>query len=246
MSDRLGIIILAAGKGKRMGGVRPKVLFRLGEKTLIDYVVRTAVSLNPSLLVAVIGFGGEKLRAHLSGVPGIRFAVQEEQRGTGHAVRHAGSAFRGFSGAALVLNGDTPLISAGTLRSLVAFHRKAAPAATVMTADYDNPSGYGRILRDGGGKLLRIVEEKDASASEKRITEVNTGTFVFDAGLLFRLLPELQPDNAQHELYITDMVAILRERGHPVGAWKTRRPEETYGVNAPGQLEALNRMLKAP
>jgi len=245
MKNDIGIIILAAGKGKRMGGVFPKVLFQLDGKPLIDYVVVTAQALDPALMVLVVGFEKEKIINHLSNISGITFAVQEKQLGTGHAVQQTSEIFRGFDGLVLLLYGDVPLISAETLRKLIEYHNESGNDATVLTADYQNPHGYGRIFRDVNGDLLCIIEEKDADESEKKIHEINTGMYVFNAPALYNHLFELKSNNIQKELYITDMIGLLREKGHSVGAYKTHTPSETYGVNTYEQLEELQKILKS-
>ena len=262
--DGLGIIILAAGKGKRMGGVYPKVLLKLGGRFLIDYVIRTALSLNPSRIVVVVGFAKEQVMEYLKSYeaiePGYRqglsgasegskqavklhYSFQEQQLGTGHAVRQTEKLFKEFNGTIVLLNGDVPLISTSTLQELLANHTKTGAGATVLTAHYENPGGYGRIVRDAAGNLLRIVEEEDAADKEKQISEINTGTFVFRAEHLFAHLSELKRDNAQTEYYVTDLIRILRKHGIAVAAWRTAHPEETYGVNTPEQLEALQSIL---
>lgn len=242
--SELGIIILAAGKGKRMGGVYPKVLFTLGDRPLIDYVVDTASKLNPAKLCLVVGFGREQVKERLAERDSIEYAVQEELLGTGHAVQQTAEIFADFDGLTLLLYGDVPLISLKSLKRLQDHHVSSGAAATVLSAVYDNPFGYGRIVRDANGDFLRIVEEKDASDNEREIQEINSGIYLFNNQELFRYIDLLSSENAQREYYITDMVALFREKGLKVTAMKADSPEETYGVNTPEQLEELERLLK--
>ncbi len=260
-----GIIILAAGKGERMGGAYPKVLFELGGKPLIGHVLETAYRLHPGRIVVVAGFGKDLVIDYVTkhavshsvtnykdsepgdDTPGIdiRFAVQEPQLGTGHAVLQTESMFMDFHGNILILSGDVPLISSETLISLLEFHTSTGAGTTVLTADYKNPEGYGRIVFEKTGDLLRIVEDKDAVQKEKEITIINSGMFVFQAQRLFKYLSKITRDNAQTEYYITDLVRILREHDIKVTAWQTSHPEETYGVNTPDQLTYLNNLLSS-
>jgi len=245
MKQNVGIVILAAGKGKRMGGIHPKVMFELDGRPLIDYVIETAGKLEPERICVVVGFGREQVKEHLAGRDNLEFAVQEPQLGTGHAVIQTKDAFRGFRGMFMVLYGDVPLISLETLRKLIRQHEETGAAATILSAEYANPFGYGRIIRDDRGNVNRIVEEKDAPDEIKKIREINTGIYVFDADKLFAHLDELRPENVQKELYITDMIGIFRKKGFPVGAVLAQHPEETYGVNTPEQLEELRQLLKS-
>jgi len=262
--NNLGIIILAAGKGKRMGGDLPKVLTKLGDKPLIDYVVTTAISLNPSKIAVVVGFEKEKVIDYITdhfpqgifekkylkkevtykGETEVHYVHQREQLGTGHAVQETKEVFKNFNGDIVLLYGDAPLISKETIQNLISHHGQTGAAATILSADYDNPFGYGRVIRDESGVLLKVIEEKDASPLEKNITEVNTGTYVFRAEKLFADLDKLSRDNAQNELYITDMVGILREGGEITSSWKTDKREETFGINTPEELEKVRELLK--
>ncbi len=241
--NKTAVVILAAGKGKRMGGEFPKVLFKLGDKPIIDYIVETVLKLGLEKTVIVAGFGKDQLIGHLDKFNGLDFAIQEQQLGTGHAVQQAAADFVGFHGDVMVLNGDVPLISGDVLTQFISFHKESDSGATVLTADYDDPTGYGRIVRDQQNRLHKIVEHKDASEEELKIREINTGILIFRSGPLFDNLSEIQDNNSQEEFYITDMIEILRNRDIPVSVWKTPYPDQTFGINTPEHLEALTGLL---
>jgi bifunctional UDP-N-acetylglucosamine pyrophosphorylase/glucosamine-1-phosphate N-acetyltransferase len=266
--NNLGIIILAAGKGKRMGGAKPKVLFELNGKPLIDYVIATARSLNPSRIVIVVGFGKEQVIEHLSRSDGflknhpgeitdtlptseqikfgkpvpLYYVVQEQLLGTGNAVQQAEPLFSNFNGTIAIFNGDVPLISIKTVQDLLNHHLTTDATVTILTASYSNPFGYGRIIHNSKGEPERIVEENDATPEERAITEVNTGTYVFRSDALFPHLHLIQRNNTQGEYYLTDIIEILRTRGFRISALKTSTPEETYGINTSEQLQKLNEL----
>ena len=189
--------------------------------------------------------------AGLAGLPGLpgppgppaEFAVQEEQLGTGHAVRQAEPLLAGESGVVLVLAGDTPLIRPSTLASLINAHRRDGAAASVLTAHVDDPTGLGRILRDGEGRIDRIVEEKDATGEQRALKEINTSTYCFEPALLLRALDRLTPENRQGEYYLTDTIEILRREGHRIADAPAGMPEETMGINTPEQLSAAESWL---
>ena len=233
----MNIVILAAGQGKRMHSNLPKVLHFVAGKALAQHVIDTARSLAPEKLVVVYGHGGEVVRATLA-APDIAWAEQTQQMGTGHAVAQAQPALSSAS-QTLVLYGDVPLTSAQTLKRLLEAGKDGALA--ILTVDLANPSGYGRIVRDATGKVLRIVEEKDAGPEEKAIREVNTGIMAIPTVRLQAWLGQLKNDNAQGEYYLTDIVALAVAEGLPV---RTSQPEgewEVLGVNSKVQLAELER-----
>lgn len=257
------IIILAAGKGERMEGIRPKVLYELDSKPLIDHVLKTAYQLQPERIVVVVGFEKEKVMDFVTQHAishsvkryndtassdnidpiDIRFAIQNEQLGTGHAVLQAQEMFADFQGDILILSGDVPLISTETLSRLLKNHLESGAGATVLTANYKNPKGYGRIVFDEDGSLQKIVEDKDATHEEKKISVINTGIFVFHSDHLFTYLHNVNRDNAQAEYYITDLIQIIQEHSIKVSAFQSSNPKETYGINTPEQLAVLSSML---
>jgi bifunctional UDP-N-acetylglucosamine pyrophosphorylase/glucosamine-1-phosphate N-acetyltransferase len=206
MTD-LHVVILAAGKGTRMKSARPKVLHELAGRPLIEHVLSTLTQLDAAETVMVIGHGADQVRTALAGYSRLRFVVQAPQLGTGHALLQAEPLLSGRTGTVLLLYADVPLLEAGTLSRLLETHRGARAAATVLTAELDDPYGYGRIVRDASGHLLRVVEERDASVDERAIREINSGIYAFSLEPLFPALRQLASDNAQGEYYLTDLVA---------------------------------------
>lgn len=235
-------VILAAGKGTRMHSDLAKVLHRLNGRPMIHYVLDTARTLGSRRIIVIVGHQADAVRRELAGTT-VEFAVQEEQRGTGHAVRQAGPLLADEKGVVLVLAGDTPLIRASTLESLILAHRREGAAASVLTARVDDPTGLGRILRDNAGRIDGIVEEKDATAEQRALREINTSTYCFEPSLLLRALDRLTPENRQGEYYLTDTIGILRRQGHRVADAPAGMPEETIGINTPEQLSAAESRL---
>ena len=236
---KLGIVILAAGQGTRMKSRLPKVLHPLAGKPLLAHVIETARSLEPDAMVVVYGHGGERVREALDG-PGLQWVEQAEQLGTGHAVQQALPALKDLD-RVLVLYGDVPLMRRESLQSLVA----AAPSGFgLMTMNLDDPTGYGRILRNEQGQVQGIVEQKDASPEQLRICEVNTGIMLVDAASLARWLEQLTPQNAQGEYYLTDIVALAVAEGVEIRIAQPEDPVEAEGVNDRLQLAALERIYQ--
>ena len=239
----LSVLILAAGQGKRLRSKTIKLLHPVAGEPMVTHVVRAARTLRPDRLLAVVGFQGEAVQAALEDlVDG--FVEQTEQRGTGHAVIQAapklGSA---KSGTLLILNGDLPTLRFVTLRSLVALHRRSGAALTLTTAEVPDPTGYGRVLRDASGHVSRIVEDGDATASERMIREINCGVYCADPAKLFASLRKVRPDNSQKEYYLTDAVRILLSQGEKVAALRHSDAGEVLGVNTRAELAAASRTL---
>jgi bifunctional UDP-N-acetylglucosamine pyrophosphorylase/glucosamine-1-phosphate N-acetyltransferase len=243
MSD-LHVVILAAGKGTRMKSALAKVLHRAGELSLIERVLRTADALEPSTIVVVVGHQAEDVQRAVGTRPGLRFARQEPQLGTGHALLQAESHVAGARGTLILLSGDVPLLGPDTLRRLVDHHLSRLAAATVLTAIVDEPRGYGRIVRDGS-VVAAIVEEKDASADERLIREINSGIYAFDLEPLFGALKSLGSNNAQREYYLPDLVRMYRARGLVVEAVTLENPREILGVNSRRELADVSAILKS-
>ncbi len=232
-------IILAAGEGKRMKSKTAKPLQLAGGKALIDYVVEAVDEAGADRKIVVIGHMAEEVREHLG--ESVEYAYQYERLGTGHAVMQAAELLGNADGTALIVCGDTPLISAESLKSAYDEHREADRAATVITAVCDNPHGYGRIVRKNG-EVVRIVEQKDATEDEKQITEINSGMYLFDVRKLIEALARLGNNNAQGEYYLTEVVEILLSNGERIGAYQTDF-EETVGVNDRVQLAEADALL---
>jgi bifunctional UDP-N-acetylglucosamine pyrophosphorylase/glucosamine-1-phosphate N-acetyltransferase len=225
------VIILAAGQSTRIGlpGMS-KVLLTVGRETIIEKVVKTAESLGPDSIQVVVGFMAEKVMQTLGGRR-ANFVFQLEQLGTGHAVQQTEKLLRERQGDALILLGDVPLITAKTLKSLIEEHRGRKAAATVLSAIFENPSGYGRILRDKNGALEGILEDRDARDADRLNHECNSGIFCFEVASLFAALEQTRRDNAQKQYYLTDTIRILREMGKTVHCVTAESPEEVLGIN---------------
>ncbi len=247
------VVVLAAGEGARMRSATPKVLHPLAGCSLLGHAVHAAVGVAPEHLVVVVGHGRERVCEHLDTLAGelgrpLLPAVQDRQRGTGHAVGAGLAALpAGLPGVVLVTYADVPLLGTGTLRALHAEHVAAGNAVTLLTASLADPTGYGRVVRDAGGTVEAVVEHADADPSTLALTEVNAGAYAFDAAVLRDALSRLSARNAQGELYLTDVVAIARRDRRRVGALRSADPWLAQGVNDRVQLAAvggeLNRRL---
>lgn len=233
-----------------MKSATPKVLHEICGRSLVGHVVAAAGELDPERLVVVVGHARERVAAHLAEIaPAALTAVQEEQNGTGHAVRVALAELGGageLSGTVLVTCGDTPLLTAATLAELTRVHTAEGNAVTVLTAEVPDPTGYGRIVREdgaAGGAVTAIVEQRDATEAQRAIREINSGVFAFDARLLAEALGQLSTDNSQGEEYLTDVLGILRAAGHRAGAARAADQAEIAGINNRVQLAAARRLL---
>lgn len=217
-----------------------KVLHRAGGRTLIEHVLEIARSLSENISV-VVGHSADQVKA---AVAGVTFIDQKEQLGTGHAVLAAREHFSGYDGDVLVMPGDVPLVGIPTVESFVSFHRQGAFKACVLTADIDDPSGYGRIVRHNNNEVNSIVEHRDATPDILAIREINSGIYVFNAPALFESLTKIRNDNAQREYYLTDVVGILVGQKQKVGAFKARSAEEVLGINTRQELAAVDRVMR--
>lgn len=229
-----------------MKSATPKVLHSICGRSLVGHVLAASRELEPENLVVVVGHAREQVSAHLTEIdPGVRTAVQAEQNGTGHAVRMALEELGGgVDGTVVVVCGDTPLLTGETLTKLAATHSADGNAVTVLTAEVPDATGYGRIVRDGvSGAVTAIVEHKDASESQRAIREINSGVFAFDGQLLADALGKVRTDNSQGEEYLTDVLGILREAGHRVGASVAADHREIAGINNRVQLAEARRTL---
>ena len=240
----IAAIILAAGKGTRMKSELIKVLHMVAGRPMIDWPLDAARSVGAKPIVMVVGHQADAVRKKFDGQSDILCALQAEQLGTGHAVDCAVGALSGFSGTALILCGDTPLLRGDTLAALLDFHHSHSATVTVLTAYLDNPHGYGRIVRDGDGRVTRIVEQKDATPEERDIREINSGVYCIEADFLFSAIGSLGADNVQKEYYLTDLVAVAAERNLVCMGMEITDSDEIMGVNDRCQLAVAARILR--
>ena len=240
----LTVLLLAAGQGTRLKSKTIKLLHLVAGQPMVTWVARATRALRPSRVVAVVGFQGDRVQAALVGLCDA-FAVQAEQRGTGHAVTQAAVALRGAPGPLLIVNGDLPNLEPTTLRELVALHRKSNAALALVTTEVDDATGYGRIVRDAKERVIRIVEHKDATLAERKIREINCGIYCADMSVLMASLKKLRPDNAQGEYYLTDAVHALIAKGGTVVALKHADSDAVLGVNTRDELAKAGALLYA-
>ena len=238
------VVVLAAGEGTRMRSSIPKVLHAVGGRSLVHHAVVAAAELEPAHLVVVVGHGREQVAAHLAEVaPKATTVVQEEQLGTGHAVQVALADLPDIEGIVVVTYGDVPLLTAAILRNLLDAHDEQGNGVTILTAHLGDPTGYGRVLRADDGSVASVVEQKDATEEQRAIREVNSGVYAFDAAVLRDALARLDTDNAQGELYLTDVVGHAALAGHRVGGLAVADVWAVEGVNDRVQLAAVHREL---
>jgi bifunctional UDP-N-acetylglucosamine pyrophosphorylase/glucosamine-1-phosphate N-acetyltransferase len=237
-------VILAAGKSKRMQSDLPKVLHQACGRPIVEYVLDAARQAGCDRLVVVVGHQAERVKENLRHHPDVEFALQAEQLGTGHAVMMAEPLLRDYSGPMLVLTGDTPLLRAKSLQGLLDRQRQKNAACVVGTARTENNEGLGRIVRDPKWQFLKIVEQKDADEQQRKITEINTGCFAYNAADLFAALKSVRPNNVQAEYYLTDCAEILRSQGRLVEALEIFDIQEALGVNTQEQLADVERVMR--
>jgi UDP-N-acetylglucosamine diphosphorylase/glucosamine-1-phosphate N-acetyltransferase len=242
-SSPLAIVIIAAGKGTRMRSPLAKVLHPLAGRPLITHVLDVAASLAPQQIVVIVGHQADAVR-QVCAPYGVACVLQEPQLGTGHAVAQAEAVLADFLGDVLILYGDVPLVQPDTLRALWETHQRQQATLTVLTALLDNPTGYGRIVRDSAGRIARIVEERDASAAEKALREINSGVYCLQAPFLFPALHQVGRGNAQGEQYLTDVVAIAVAEQRRVADLTVADAYEVCGVNTPDELTQLETWLQ--
>jgi bifunctional UDP-N-acetylglucosamine pyrophosphorylase/glucosamine-1-phosphate N-acetyltransferase len=221
----------------------PKVLHNIGGLTLIERVLRTASALFPASITLVVGHGAAAVRQSLAKRNVLRFVMQDQQLGTGHALLQTRSLLEGKTGTVVLLSGDAPLLSANSLKALLDTHNETGAAATVITANFPRPFGYGRIVRTNG-RITKIVEERDTSPTQKTITEINSGIYAFDLEPLFAALDSIGTANKQNEYYLPDLVAIYRKRKRTVATWTVERADEIRGINSRTELAEVSSMVR--
>lgn len=236
-------IVLAAGAGTRMKSDKPKVAHEVLDKPLVNWVLDAAEEAGIERLVTVVGHKREQVIPLVEDRAEI--VVQEEQRGTAHAVLSCSDALADFEGSLLVLSGDCPLITSETMKALIDMRESNDAAVVVLTMEMPDPTGYGRIIREADGSVARIVEQKDASPEEAAVTECNSGFYCFDAKALFEALGQVGSDNAQGEFYLTDVLEISRNAGRAVLALPAKDPNECLGINTREQLAAVEEIARA-
>ena len=239
MTGKRAAIVLAAGKGKRMKSDLPKVLHRIDGRPMVSILLDTLVRMKFDRIVVVIGHKGEMVQQELADYP-VEFVWQREQKGTGHAVMMAREVLGDFDGTTLVAAGDVPFLSKESIEGLFDAHVRNQASATCLTAIFDDPTGYGRVIRDQGGDMLEaIVEHKDAAEDILRIKEINTGILCFNNEQLFAALEKIDDNNAQGEYYLTDTVKIMHTSGLRVAVETAENPDEVLGINSVEQLTTV-------
>ena len=241
---RIAVAIMAAGKGTRLKSQLPKVLHEVGGRPLLEHVILAASQVvDPADVFAIIGHEAERVQAAVKHT-GVKFVLQGEQRGTGHALMVAREGLAGYDHV-IVLSGDAPLITPTTIRKLRDFHLEQRAAMTLLSAELENPTGYGRVLRKGkSAEVQAIVEEKSATPDQKKLREINSGFYVFDVKELFAYIGQLTTNNAHAEYYLTDMAAVLRRARRRVVVWKTPTPNEVLGGNTRAELADIDQKIR--
>lgn len=247
MKNRFAVAILAAGQGTRFRSKRAKMLHSVGGRTLIEHAVRAASKLSPEKIFVVVGYQAEAVISALenAGHENLRFIHQKEQLGTGHALLCGRAKLEAAAPHLLALCGDTPLLTARTLRQFLDFHGQSGAVASVLTAEMEDPAGYGRIVRAPGGAVASIVEQKSASPEQRQLREVNTGIYCFQSKELFAALKRLSPDPITGEYYLTDVIGLLAGQGHRVAAYRAADSSEVIGINHRAELARVDALLRA-
>jgi UDP-N-acetylglucosamine diphosphorylase/glucosamine-1-phosphate N-acetyltransferase len=242
-SRPLAAVVLAAGEGTRMPGNRAKVVYEVAGEPIVRWVVQAVREVNARPIVLVVGHRADEVRAVFRGDDDVVYAVQDRRLGTGHATGCARAPLSGFTGDVLVLAGDGPLIRPETIQTLVEHHRASGAGVTLATATVDDPTGYGRVIRDGEGRFVAIVEHANATEAQRAIREIYPSYACFDAQLLFSMLETLTPDESSGEYRITDVPALIRSQGGAVELVDGFPPEDVLSINTPRQLEEVDAIL---
>ncbi len=242
----LAVTIMAAGKGTRMKNPeKAKVMYEINDKPMVEYVVELASRLQAHRTLLIIGWQKQLVIEHFSKLNyKVEFVEQNEQLGTGHAVIQTIEPLKDFVGDVLVLSGDVPLLTEKTAKALIGYHRTSEAVATILTAELEDPTGYGRIVHNEDGSVKKIVEHKDASKKELTIKEINSGIYVFNKEKLFECLPLLKPNNVQGEYYLTDVFELFWKNNWRVSAVKAIDAVEVMGINDLKQLEEAQKMME--
>ena len=241
MKNKLAIIIMAAGKGTRMNTKLPKVLHTLKQQSMIEHVINKTIQMKPDKIVVVVGYKSELVKKHLINY-NVEYAIQHKQLGTGHAIMQCENILNDFEGNTLILSGDVPLITKETLSDLYQIHIKNNSSATVLSAIINNPSGYGRIVRNKNN-FISIVEEKDANEKQKKINEINTGIYIYNNKILFKHIKKINNNNNQSEYYLPDVLPIILKNKYKIIVHSTSNEMEIKGINTIEQLNELEKQL---
>lgn len=241
----LAVIILAAGIGKRLNSKKAKVLHTVAGEPMIRHVIRKAIAVTPVKVIVIAGHQSEEVMACIEEPsPNIKFVKQKKLLGTAHAVLQSESSLRGFDGTIVILSGDVPLVREESLRHLLRKHREADNDLTIVTTIVTNPSGYGRVLRNADRRVIKVIEDRDASEEEKKIREVNTGIYAAEKGFLFKAVKDVRKENVQEEYYLTEIVEIAVRQRKRVGALPVENPVEVMGINTRKELSEAERYLR--
>jgi UDP-N-acetylglucosamine diphosphorylase/glucosamine-1-phosphate N-acetyltransferase len=240
---KISTVIMAAGKGTRMKSDLPKVLHKLNDRSMVHYVIDLAKKIHSEKTVLIVGHKKELVEKECSD-RNVVFAIQSPQLGTGHAVQMTESALSNYDSDVLVLSGDVPLLTEKSIRALIEEHQNNEATATLLTADLDNPSGYGRVIRNQDGSVAGVVEHKDASDEQLKLNEINVGIYLFDSKSLFKAIKNVKNENSQGEYYLPDVIPMFIEDGLSVRAVKSESFDETRGINTIDQLKEAETILK--
>ena len=246
---KLATVIMAAGKGKRMKNPeKSKVMFELKNKPMIKYVIELSLQIHSDLIVPIVGHQKQAVIDFLSAefsdnIERIKFAHQDEQLGTGHALMQTKELLENFEGDVLILSGDVPLLKYETVMKFLNYHYDNHFQASLLSAIFENPFGYGRVIRSADGTFIETVEEKDATDEQRKIKEINSGIYIVNAKLLFEALQTLKTDNAQGEYYLTDIFKYFRDKKIKIGAIPVDKNIEITGINTVEQLEELEKLI---
>ncbi len=245
MHTKFATAIMAAGKGTRMkDATKAKVMFEVKKKPMVQHVVDLAQSLNSDRIIAIVGFHRDSVIEFLNSVaPHVATVVQEPQMGTGHAVMQTEPLLRNYVGDVLVLSGDVPMLRKETIAKLIEHHRETNAVGTILTAVLEDPTGYGRVLRNKNGNVTGIIEHKDATEKQRSVNEINSGIYIFDAKYLFEALQHINPHNAQNEYYLTDVFGYFWNHHFIISAVSAEDFNEIRGVNTLEQLQEAEEVL---
>jgi len=240
----LNVIVMAAGKGTRMKSKLPKVLHEVAGEAMLSHVINSAKRLEANKIITIIGYQANQIMDYYGDSLNVTWIEQKEQLGTGHAVMQAIPELENYKGDVLILSGDVPLLSVETMKNLIDQHRNSNAKATILTTVLENPFGYGRIIKDENGNVLKIVEEKDSSNDEKAVREINSGTYCFDWESLNKYIKELNPSNSQKEYYLTDVIKLFVDNQISVKSYQVNNPDEVLGINDRITLSYVSKKIR--